>query len=211
MEYTAGFYRGQNSELMLCMLEDGVFLPLILTMVMLHGDPLLRRVNEIIDRVVEAGIYNYWISLLLYLFQLRSRKMAIVIPFEEYYNFNLYHMQPAFYLVLMGWCLSAISFVVELLYHHVISKRMWSWKWVCCYTMFDYVGTTKGFGTQNLPVCSLACVIGWTIHSIEAQEWKILENLFLAHLTSQKWCEECSSSSNYLLCVVFRWSSLHVG
>jgi len=124
MYYAAEGYRGEKSEPSLCRLEDGVFLPLILTMVMLHGDPLLRRFNEIIDRVVEAGIYNYWISQEMYLFQLRSRKKAIVIPFEGYYSFNLYHMQPAFYLLLMGWCLSAISFVVEMLYHHVISKRL---------------------------------------------------------------------------------------
>ena len=32
-----------------------------LSMVMLNGDPLLRRVSEIIDRVVEAGFYNFWI------------------------------------------------------------------------------------------------------------------------------------------------------
>jgi hypothetical protein len=105
MNYAAGIYHGQNSEPLLCRLEDGVFLPLILTMVMLHGDPLLRRVNEIINRVVGAGIYNYWISMRLHLFQLRSRKIAIIIPFEEYYSFNLYHMHPVFYLLLMGWCL----------------------------------------------------------------------------------------------------------
>jgi len=124
MRYDSGFLRGQNSEPLLCRLEDGVFLPLSLKMKMQYGDPLLRRVNEIIDRVVEAGIYNNWISLLFHLYQLKSKKTAIVIPFEGYYSFNLYHMQSAFYLLLMGWCLSAISFVVELLYHHVISKRM---------------------------------------------------------------------------------------
>jgi len=124
ISYAADFYHGQNSEPLLCRLEDGVFLPLSLKMIMLYGDPMLRRVTEIIVRVFESGIYNYWISLELYLFQLRSRKIGIVIPFEGYYSFNLYHMQSAFYLLLMGWCLSAISFVVELLYHHVISKRM---------------------------------------------------------------------------------------
>jgi len=124
MMYAAGLYNGQNSEPLLCRLEDGVFFPLSVTIIMLYGDPLLRRVTEIIDRVVEAGIYNYWISLKLYLFELRSRKKAIVIPFEGYYSFNLYHMQPAFYLFLIGCCLSAVSFVVDLLYHHVISKRL---------------------------------------------------------------------------------------
>jgi hypothetical protein len=114
----------RESETLLCRLDDGVILPLILTMEMLHGDPLLRRVNEIIDRVVEAGIYNHWISLHLHQLHLHYRVISIVIPFEEYYSFNLYHMLPAFYLLLMGWCLSAISFVVELLYNHLVNKRM---------------------------------------------------------------------------------------
>jgi hypothetical protein len=124
MNYAAGIYHGQNSEPLLCRLEDGVFLPRSLTMEMLHGDPLLRRVNEIIERVVEAGIYNNWISLYLHRLQLSFRKIATVISFEEYYSFNLYHMQTAFYLVLLRWCLSTFSFMVELLYHHVIRKRM---------------------------------------------------------------------------------------
>jgi hypothetical protein len=122
MCYAAGLFRGENSEHLISMLEDGVIFPVSLTMVLLQGDPLLRRVNEVIDRVVEAGIYKYWVSLRVNQFKLNTKKIAIVGPLEGYYSFKLHHMQPAFSLILMGWCLSAICFVVELLYHHVISK-----------------------------------------------------------------------------------------
>jgi len=77
----------------------------------------LRRVNEIIGGVVEAGIYNYWISLLFHRIKLSSQQIAIVQLLDEYYSFNLYHMQPAFYLLLMGWCLSALCFVFEVMYN----------------------------------------------------------------------------------------------
>jgi len=40
-------------------LEDEVAFNTDLTMVMLHGVPLTRRVTEIIDRVFEAVLYNY--------------------------------------------------------------------------------------------------------------------------------------------------------
>ena len=93
-------------------------------MLMCHGDPLLRRVNEVIDGMVEAGLYNYWISLNMNMKKVLSRKIAKVHPLDGYYSFSLYHMQPAFYLLLMGWCLSAICFLVELLYNRVLSKRM---------------------------------------------------------------------------------------
>jgi len=120
-KYATGDYVGENSESLLCRLEDGVVSKTGLTMVMFHGDPLLRRVNEIIDRLVEEGLYNYWISLTMDVLKLKSRKIAIVHPLDGYYSFNLYHMQPAFYLLLMGCCVSALCFMVEVLYNSVLS------------------------------------------------------------------------------------------
>ena len=64
VHYASGFMLDENSEPLLCRLEDGVFYNGGLRMAMLKGDPLMRRVTEITDSVVEAGIYNYWISLL---------------------------------------------------------------------------------------------------------------------------------------------------
>ena len=72
-----------------------------------YGDPLRRIVTDIIVRVVEAGIYKYWVSTSMKLCILHSRKIAIVQKLDEYYSFNLLHMQLAFYLLLMDWCLSS--------------------------------------------------------------------------------------------------------
>jgi glycosyltransferase involved in cell wall biosynthesis len=123
INYALGNYIGKDSEPLVCRLEDGVVLTTGLIMIMYHGDPLMKRVTEIIDHVVEAGIYNYWISLRMNMYKLHSRKIAIANPLDRYYSFNLYHMQPAFYLILMGWCLSAICFIVELFYNLVLTKR----------------------------------------------------------------------------------------
>jgi hypothetical protein len=119
--YASGAFVGENSEPLLCGLDDGVVFNTGLTMIMFHGDPLLRRINAIIDRVVEAGIYNFWISLSAHSFKLYSRKVAIVHPINGYYSFNLYHMQPAFYLILIGWCLSVLCFIVEVFYSRLLS------------------------------------------------------------------------------------------
>jgi hypothetical protein len=124
IEYAVGNFVGETSEPLLCRVEDGVVLNTGLTMLMLHGDPLLRRVTEIIDRVVEAGIYKYWISLHVLRLKLHAQKVAIVQPLDGYYSFTLYHMQPAFYLLLIGWCLSALCFKVEMLYSRLLSKRV---------------------------------------------------------------------------------------
>jgi len=122
--YARGSFLGENSEPLLCMLEDGVIYFNCLNMVMLHGDPLIRRVNEIIGRVVEAGLYNFWISMNFNFYKLNSKKIGIVHPLDEYYSFNLYHLQPAFYLLLIGLCLSALCFMFEFLYNCVLNKRM---------------------------------------------------------------------------------------
>jgi len=121
--YALGNFVGEKSEPLFCKLEDGVFLHSGRSMVMLRTDPLLRRVTEIVDRVVEAGIYNFWISLKLNWYKILSQKISLIHPLDEYYSFNLYHMQAAFYLLLMGWCLSALCFMVELLYSRFFSSR----------------------------------------------------------------------------------------
>jgi len=63
----------------------------------------MRCVSQIIDRVVEAGICKYWISLRVHSIEFHSGKIAIVHPFYGNYSFNLCHMHPAFYLHLLGW------------------------------------------------------------------------------------------------------------
>ena len=122
--YAIGSLVGENSEPLVCKLEDGVICFTGLNMVMFHGDPLMKRINEIITRVVEAGIYDFWISFIWQSYKLGSRKIGIVHPLDGYYSFNLNHLQPAFYLLLIGWCLSALCFMVELLYNFVLKKRM---------------------------------------------------------------------------------------
>jgi hypothetical protein len=123
LQYAVSDFTGENSESLLCKLEDGEVYNNGVSMIMIHGDPLLRRVNEIIDRVLEAGIYNYWTSIFLNELKLLSRKIAIFHPLEAYYSFNMYHMQPAFYVLLMGWFVSSICFMAEIFFNRGLSKR----------------------------------------------------------------------------------------
>jgi hypothetical protein len=123
--YASGFFVGKNSEPLVCRLQDGVVFTTGLKMMMFHGDPLMKRVSEIIDRVIEAGLYNHWISLFMDLLKVYSQKISIVCPLDGYYSFNLNHMQPAFYLILMGWGLSFFCFVVELLYNRVLKRKLY--------------------------------------------------------------------------------------
>ena len=123
-QYARGYFVGKNSEPLVCRLEDGLVYFTGLNMIMFHEDPLMKRVNEIINRVDEAGLYNFWISFSSIKFKLMYRKIALSHPLDGYYSFNLYNMQPAFYLLLLGSCLSALCFMVELLYSCILNNRM---------------------------------------------------------------------------------------
>jgi hypothetical protein len=115
LHYAKGYCFSENSEPLLCSLKEGIVFHSGIVMIMFTGDPLLRRVNEIIGRVVEAGIYNYWFSLRIHKLKFYYKKIGIVQQLDGYYSFTLYHMQPAFYLLLMGWSISALCFMVEVL------------------------------------------------------------------------------------------------
>jgi hypothetical protein len=83
----------------------------------------MSRVSEILDRLVEA-VFPHILEFPAHaLEKLYSRKIAIFQPLDGYYSFNLSHMQPAFYLLLIGWCLSVFCIMVELLYNRLLSKR----------------------------------------------------------------------------------------
>jgi hypothetical protein len=107
--YSIGEFVGENSKPLMCKLEDGVVFPDSLTMTMFHGDPLMRRVNDIIDRVVEADLYKFWVSFEINWRKIVIEKIGIIHPLDGYYSFKLYHIQTVFYLLLMGWCLSAFA------------------------------------------------------------------------------------------------------
>jgi hypothetical protein len=120
---TIGAFSGEKGEPLLCKVHDGVFFNTGVVMLMLYNDPLLKRVNEIFDRVVEAGLYNYWISQVVNDQGIRRQQLAAVNVLDDYYSFSLYHMQPAFYMFMMGLCLSVFCFVVELFSYRLLNKR----------------------------------------------------------------------------------------
>jgi hypothetical protein len=92
-------------------------------MFMFHADRLMKRPNVFIDPVVESGIYKHWSFLIMNHHKIKPQNMAIDHTLDGYYSFNLYHIQPAFYLLLMGLCLSVLCFVIEVLCDRVLSKR----------------------------------------------------------------------------------------
>jgi hypothetical protein len=74
--FALGEFVGEKSKSLLCRLEDGIFSPASLIMNILYVDPLMKRVPEIIDRVVETVRYNDCYSSRMHKLKLHSRRPA---------------------------------------------------------------------------------------------------------------------------------------
>ena len=85
-------FMGENSEQIFCSLEDRLVIISSPTLINFNGDPRMKKLTEIIYRVVEAGIYKHWISISMHYYKLSSWKIATIFPHDGYYSFNLYHI-----------------------------------------------------------------------------------------------------------------------
>ena len=131
----------------------------------------MKRVNEIFDRVIEADLHKFW-DLQMNWHKIYSHKIAIVHPLDGYYSFNLYHIQPAFYLLLIGWCLSAFCFMVEVFYFRLISKSNWRYNVLSAtYIWLSWMlhRTTSSTRRQRI---HLPAVNQWICHAFKASVLK---------------------------------------
>jgi hypothetical protein len=123
IQFQNGSLVGENGEPLLCRIDDGVFFNVQSVMIMFYGEPLLKRINEILGRFVEAGLHKFWLSLVMKWCKIPDRKIAVFNPLDEYYSFNLYHIQPTLYLLLIGLCLSVFFFLIEQFCYRLLNKR----------------------------------------------------------------------------------------
>jgi hypothetical protein len=113
----------ENSKPLICPLDDGILITINHAMIMRVGNPLLGRISAIIERVVEAGIFMQWKKSYFDKIKIQSGTVHSYSLLDDYYSFTLEHMQPAFYMLLMGFCISTVIFLLELVIHRVIHLR----------------------------------------------------------------------------------------
>jgi hypothetical protein len=119
-KYATSSLLDENSKPLICSLDDGIMLTVSIVMIMHVGDPLLERIDEIIQRVVQAGLFRQWKKLHFDMIKIRSGTLHSFSLLDDYYSFTLEHMQPAFYLLLMGFCIGTLILLLELAHHSVV-------------------------------------------------------------------------------------------
>jgi len=113
----------ENSKPLICPLDDGIVMTNNAAMIMRVGDPLLGRIDEIIQRVVEAGLFMQWKKSYFDKKKIRSGTLHSYSLQDDYYSFTLEHMQPAFFMLLMGLCISTVILLVERANHCIMHLR----------------------------------------------------------------------------------------
>jgi hypothetical protein len=109
-----GLFDSATGRPLLCKVPDGTVLITNDVIYVPHGNPLLDRTNEIIGRVLEAGLYSKWYASFKNRLKVEARVIRIPSLANEYCNLNIEHMQSAFYMLFLGYMLSIASFWMEL-------------------------------------------------------------------------------------------------
>jgi hypothetical protein len=116
-----GKLRDENKRPLLFELEDGGVTRVEMLLLVYRGNPLLELINNVIDRMVEAGI-------VLHIKKMEFHKERILSipdilgPHDTYSAFGVSHLQTAFYLLMLGYLLAIACFVTEIVWHRYRSK-----------------------------------------------------------------------------------------
>jgi hypothetical protein len=123
--HSYGHAKDENNRPFLCDLEDGNVVNWDIVMAVLKGSPLLEHVNDVIDRIVEAGIFMEWRNIHFFSVRLSTKTSPYDTSADKYVNINIRHVQSAFYLLLLGQALAFISLFVEIIwFRHVKAKSL---------------------------------------------------------------------------------------
>jgi hypothetical protein len=117
-----GKWSNENNMPLLCALEDGVVRTYGFVFLVRNGRNFLQPINDIIDRVVEGGIFMH-IQKQAFCKHKTELKFNSLTFADTYTAISISHLQTVFYLLLLGYMLALASFVTEIMWHRCRSKR----------------------------------------------------------------------------------------
>lgn len=82
--------------------------------------PLYGRINVIMQRVTESGLYEKWVS------DIKSERLRMVVEEKEsggFFKLTVTHLMGAFHDLLVGYFFGSIVFIGEVLFFHVIQRK----------------------------------------------------------------------------------------
>jgi pentatricopeptide repeat protein len=89
-------------------------------MLLQKGSPFLLEVNEIISRIVEAGLVDHWEEAIIEERRLKAGILALESLKDSYVELNILHLQGAFIFLFIGIAFSFIAFLAELFFGRML-------------------------------------------------------------------------------------------
>jgi hypothetical protein len=91
------------------------------------GSPFLDRFNTITRRTIEAGLVHFYWSMLKWETRIKTTAKSVddrsPADSGQYFPLALSHLKVAFYILILGYILSSITFIGELLYAQISTHR----------------------------------------------------------------------------------------
>ena len=111
----------ENMRPLLCEVEDGGDGRVDFYLLVVKECPLLELIKDIIQHTVESGILTYILKRDLHKENILS--LSDAIEFDDTYTvFGIRHLQTAFYLLMIGYVLAFVCFMIEIMWHRYMSK-----------------------------------------------------------------------------------------
>ena len=80
------------------------------------GSPFLFLFNDVITRIVEAGLVDYWKEAIIEERRMKAGVLALESLKDSYVELNILHLQGAFIFLFIGFAFSFIGFLAELFF-----------------------------------------------------------------------------------------------
>ena len=104
----------ENFRKIICTFDETVG-SLGLTVLFKKGNPLLERFNILMSCYLEAGLPERFWREEEHLASLRGRGRLVEAAGNEFFAFSIYHLMPAFVLLIVGTVFSSVVFIAELI------------------------------------------------------------------------------------------------
>jgi hypothetical protein len=103
---------------LLCTIKDPAFTA-YKTFYLPKGSIYQHTLNRLILVANEAGLVNFWWKEILITSRIKAGSIKRPTVLDDYSVFLLTHLQGAFYLLMLGYCISSVCFVGELMFHRL--------------------------------------------------------------------------------------------
>ncbi|CAO1443385.1 unnamed protein product [Diamesa serratosioi] len=113
LEYVINKFKDEEGKPLIRALDDTIVQTPI-EMLLFKGNPLLNRFNDLLLRIVEAGLIIVWTKQIQSDVFRQSDKLAIT---NEHLPLSLLHLQGAFFLLVFGLIVSFVCFIFQVLYY----------------------------------------------------------------------------------------------